>query len=321
MEERLLRAREASWANFGKRIYFYAPGFVRYNNKYFRSSRTAFPSISITGSFCSLDCDHCGGRILETMIPAQTPERLIEVCERIKSRGAVGCLVSGGCLPDGSVPIGRFVDAIAEVKRKTGLTIVTHTGFIDFGAARRLGEAGADVVSIDIIGSDETIGEIYNLDASTEDYAMSLDALSRSGIPFTPHVLVGLHRGKLRGELNALRMIARYRPSALILIAFFPVKGTRMEKVKPPSPEAVVEFLVEARFRMPRVPLALGCARPKGEHRARTDTLAVEAGVNAIAFPSVQGIQRAESLGLEPFFSPLCCSLIHKDSRADKAQN
>lgn len=317
LEDKIARARKVSWGIFGKRILFYAPGFVRYDTEYFRSSRAAFPSISLTGSFCSLNCGHCGGRILETMIPAQTPKRLIGVCSRIKRKGAVGCLISGGCLPDGSVPIGRFVDAIAEVKRNLGLTIVAHTGLIDVGTAKRLGGAGVDAVSIDIIGSDETIKEIYNLDASTDDYEESLDALSRSGIPFTPHVLVGLHYGSLKGEFNALRMIAKYRPSALILIAFFPIRGTKMESVRPPPPEAITEVLVEARLMLPQVPIALGCARPKGKHRARTDVLAVEAGVNGIAFPSVEGIERAEALGLEPSFSPLCCSLICVDIRKD----
>ena len=317
LSEKILRARRVSWSNFGRRILFYAPGFVHYDTEYFRSSRAAFPSISLTGSFCSLNCGHCGGRILETMIPAQTPKRLIEVCSEIKKRGAVGCLISGGCRPDGSVPIGRFVDVIAEIKRSLGLTVVVHTGLIDAGTAKRLREAGVDAVSIDIIGSDETIKEIYNLDASTDDYEESLNALSRSGIPFTPHVLVGLHYGSLKGEFNALRTIANHRPSALILIAFFPIRGTKMESVRPPSPEEILEVLVEARFVMPQVPIALGCARPKGRHRATTDTLAVEAGVNAIAFPSLEGIGRAEAFGLETSFSSLCCSLICVDIKKD----
>ena len=317
LDSKILHARRVSWGNFGRRILFYAPGFVHYDSKYFRSSRAAFPSISLTGSFCSLNCGHCGGRILETMIPAETPKRLIEVCREIKDKGGVGCLISGGCRPDGSVPIGRFVDAIAEVKRDLGLTVVAHTGLLDAGAANRLRKAGVDAVSIDVIGSDETVKEIYNLDASTDDYGKSLDALSRSGMPFTPHVLVGLHYGSLKGEFNALRMIAEYRPSALILIAFFPIRGTEMESVEPPSPEAILEVLVEARLMLPQVPIALGCARPKGRHRARTDTLAVEAGVNAIAFPSLEGIERAEALGLKISFSPLCCSLVCVDIEND----
>jgi uncharacterized radical SAM superfamily protein len=252
------------------------------------------------------------------MIPARTPKKLIDVCCEIKERGAVGCLISGGCLPNGLIPISKFVDVIAKIKSELGLTIITHTGLIDAETARRLKEAKVDAVSIDIIGSDETIREIYNLDASTKNYEISLKALKDSGIPFTPHVLVGLHYGDLRGELDALKMIARYQPSALILIAFFPIKETIMENVESPSPEMILEVLVQARLMMPKVPIALGCARPKGEHRARTDTLAVESGVNAIAFPSVRAIRMAEKLGLEMSFSSLCCAQIYKEIKTDK---
>lgn len=243
------------------------------------------------------------------MIPAETPQKLIETTKRIRANGAVGCLISGGCLPDGSVPIVGFTDAIAEVKR-TGLAVVVHSGLIDVEAARKLKEVGVDSVSIDILGSDETIREIYHLNASTMDYEKSLQALNKSGIPFTPHVLIGLHYGELKGELEALRMIAKYKPAALILIVFFPVKGTNMAKTLPPSPETVADILAESRFMMPQTPIILGCARPKGEHREKTDVLAVKAGVNAIAFPSVEAIRCSENLRLEMSFIPTCCSLF-----------
>jgi len=53
--------------------------------------------------------------------------------------------------------------------------------------------------------------------------------------------------------------------------------------------------------------------RPKGEHRTRTDVLAVRAGVNGIAFPVEEAIRLAESMNLEISFSSLCCSQIFED--------
>jgi uncharacterized radical SAM superfamily protein len=35
--------------------------------------------------------------------------------------------------------------------------------------------------------------------------------------------------------------------------------------------------------------------RPKGKHRAETDTLAIKAGVDAIAFPAEEAIEYAEA--------------------------
>jgi uncharacterized radical SAM superfamily protein len=295
------------------KIRFYAPSFVYYKNKYFRSSHDAFPSISITGSSCALNCKHCNGKVLDTMVPAITPEGLFDVCAKLKNDGAIGCLISGGCLPDGSVPLDKFIDAIARIKRELGLTVVVHTGVIDLSTAKRLKAAGVDAALIDIIGSDETIREVYHLDVSVVDYEQSLRAFHESGIPFVPHVLVGLHYGKLKGELEALKMISKYSPSAVITIAFMPIRGTPMEKVSPPEPEDIIKILASARLLMPDTPLVLGCMRPKGEHRTRTDTLAVRAGVNAIAFPVEEAIQLAESLNLETSFSSLCCSQIFED--------
>lgn len=296
------------------KIRFYAPSFVYYKSKYFRSSPNAFPSISITGSSCSLKCKHCNGKVLDTMVPALTPEQLFDVCAKLKNNGAVGCLISGGCLPDGSVPIDEFVDAIAKIKKKLGLTVVTHTGVIDYSTAKKLKEAGVDAALIDIIGSDETIREVYRLDVSVEDYDRSLRAFHKSGIPFVPHVLVGLHYGELKGELEALKMISRYSPSAVITIAFMPIRGTPMEKVIPPEPEDIARILVSARLLMPKTPIVLGCMRPKGEHRINTDMLAVRAGVNGIAFPVEEAIRLAESMNLETSFSSLCCSQIFEDA-------
>ena len=117
--------------------------------------------------------------------------------------------------------------------------------------------------------------------------------------------------GKLKGELNALRMISKYSPSALIIIAFMPIRGTPMENVKPPTPLDIAKIIVIGRLMFPSVPLALGCMRPKGKHRIETDILAIRAGVNAIAFPTEEAIMEAERLGYQFCFSSLCCSQVY----------
>ena len=250
---------------------------------------------------------------MDTMLPALAPERLVEVCREVKAKGGLGCLISGGCLPDGSVPLERFVDAIAEVKKTLGLTVVVHTGVIDSELAGRLADAGVDAALIDIIGSDETIREVYQLNVSVADYDRSLRVLHESGIPLVPHVLVGLHYGRLKGEFEALEMIAKYSPSAVIVIALMPIHGTLMETASPPKPTDIARVLVAARLMLPKTPLVLGCMRPKGKHKTETDMLAVKAGVNAIAFPAEQAIKLAENMHIETSFSSLCCSQIFDD--------
>jgi uncharacterized radical SAM superfamily protein len=299
-----------------RKIRFYAPSFIYYKSNYYSSSPTAFPSISITGSSCALRCKHCGGKVLNTMFPASTPEKLVDVCINLKKQGAIGCLISGGCLPNGSVPLHKFIEAIAKIKRDLELTVVVHTGITDFSMAKKLKEAEVDATLIDIIGSDETIREIYQLNVRVEDYDKSLRALHEAKVPVVPHVLVGLHYGKVKGELYALEMISKYEPSAVIIIALMPIHGTPMENVNPPLPEDIAKVLVTARLMMPETPLVLGCMRPKGKHRIKTDVLAIKSGVHAIAFPTNEVIQLAETMGLEITFSSLCCSQIFEDIKS-----
>lgn len=312
--ERILEnSRKASWSIFGKKIYFYAPSFVRYENQYFTSSKTAFPSISISGSSCALGCKHCGGKVLETMIPATSPKKLFEVCRILKDKGCRGCLISGGCLPNGSIPFNKFIATFARIKRELGLNIIVHTGIIDKNAAKQLKDAGIAAALIDIVGSEETIREIYRLNARVKDYEESLKALDQSGIPFIPHVVVGIHYGQLKGEIRSLEMISRYTPKAIVIIAFIPIKKTIMETITPPSSKEIAYILTEARRMLPETPTVLGCMRPLGNHRTITDTLAIKAGINAIAFPDMAAIELAKSMSLDIKFFQKCCSQIYED--------
>jgi uncharacterized radical SAM superfamily protein len=296
------------------KVRFYAPSFMHYKTSYYCSSPTRFPTVSVTGTTCALNCKHCGGKILQTMHPANTPEKLFELGAELKQNGALGCLVSGGCLPDGSVPLKQFVPAIEKIKRKLGLTIFVHTGIIDAATTTALKTAGVDAALIDIIGSDETIRKVCNLNVTIKDYANSLKALQKAGLNFVPHVIVGLHDGKLKGEFHALKMASSCKPSAIVVIAFMPIHGTAMAEVKPPQPADIAKVTATARLMFPETPLALGCMRPKGKHRDETDILALKAGANAIAFPSEEAIKYAEKQGYALSFSSYCCAQIYVDT-------
>ncbi|RLI13520.1 radical SAM protein [Candidatus Bathyarchaeota archaeon] len=312
----LERSRRASWRNFGKKIWFYAPGIIHYESQYFRAEKPSFAAISVTGSFCALKCDHCRGQILRSMLPATSPSQLVRICRKLKAAGVRGCLISGGCLPDGSVPLRRFTAAIAKVVHEIGMEVIVHTGLLDEGTAVALKDAGVSAVLFDVIGSEETIREVYHLRRRVEDYERTLEVASEVGIPSVPHVVVGLHYGRLLGELEALEMIARHRPAAVVVVALMPLEGTPMEHVRPPSPQEIARVLAYARSLMPSTPIVLGCARPRGPHRTKTDILAIMAGANAIAFPSDEAVQVARALGLDTRFSGTCCAFIFKDIRA-----
>jgi len=195
------------------------------------------------------------------------------------------------------------------------LTVIVHTGIIDFSTAKKLKNAGVDAALIDVIGSDETIRKIYRLNVTVKAYEDSLKALHEAGVAFVPHVIAGLHYGKLKGEPHALKMISNYQPSALVIIAFMPIHGTEMENVTSPKPIEIAKIIATARLMFPGTPLALGCMRPKGKHRMETDILALKAGVNAIAFPTEEAIRFSEKQEYAITFSSLCCSQIFTEMK------
>jgi len=247
------------------------------------------------------------------MTSATTPQELLEVCTEIKHRGSTGCLISGGSLSNGSVPLMKFIPTIKRVKQDIGLETVVHTGLVDAFLAKALADSGIDAAMIDIIGSNDTIREIYHLDNDTHSFDHSLSLLEENGIPTVPHIVVGIHFGKLKGEKQALEIISKHNPVAVVVVAFTPLNNTRMEHISPPVPLDVAQVVLSSRLLMPGTPILLGCARPRGQHKVETDILAIKAGVNGIAYPSEEAYKFAETLGLSVRFHEKCCSLLWKD--------
>lgn len=298
-------------ARFGRKLYFFAPGMVHYEVMGYEAAEAyRFPAISVTGTACELQCKHCRGRILESMIPAKSPDDLYKLCVKVKESGGRGCLVSGGSLRDGRVPLKEFAGVMRRVKEELGLKVLVHTGLPDRETVKALAEAGVDGVLIDIVGSDETIREVYNLDKRVEDFDQALGLLEEYGVPTVPHVVVGLHYGELRGERRALEVALKHDIKALTVVVLMPLSGTPMERAKPPHPLVVGRILVAARLLLEDKPLLLGCARPRGVYKSVVDALGIRAGVNGLAYPSAEAYLVAERLGLEVEFRTECCSLV-----------
>jgi lipoyl synthase len=297
------------------KVRFYAPSFTYYKSKHYCSSIREFPTISVTGNSCALNCRHCGGKVLETMYPATTPTALFELGQKLKADGAKGLLISGGCMPNGHVPLLDFEATLRRFKQELGLTVFVHTGIVETETAESLKQAKVDAALIDVLGSDSTIKKILNLNVTANDYAESLQALAKTELPIIPHVIVGLNNGELDGELAALQTIKQtIQPSALVIIAFMPIHGTQMANTPPPKPLDIARVTASARTTFPTTPIALGCMRPKGRPRQETDIYALKAGVDAIAFPSDAAVEYAKSRGYRVAFSSYCCAQMYLDS-------
>ena len=298
---------KAAWEiareNHGNTFLFYLPGMVRYGN-----IRGRYPAISITGDRCDLQCDHCRGQLLQKMLKAKGPDQLLKRCVRLSRNGAYGVLLTGGSDRQGRLPWQTYLPAIQQIRETTDLFLSAHTGFPDHRSCRLLKEAGMRQGLVDVMGDDETAASVYHLKDLNPVFD-ALDGIKKSGLELVPHVVAGLAHGNIHAEYNALEIIRRYDPAALVIVVLTPMKGTPMEGVKPPSALEIGRLLARARMLMPDVPISLGCERPRNRDGLLMEILSIRAGANRMAVWSEQSIHEAKRLGLTLRFQGTCCSL------------
>jgi len=290
-------------------IWFSAPGSKHYECKRFRNHPYSFVNLSITGKHCACRCEHCNAKLLQSMIPVETAEKMCRTVDLLIKKGCRGILVSGGANSRGDVPLDQFIRPI-QYARQQGLPVLVHSGIIRKETAILLKNCGVNQVLFDVIGHKQTICEVYHLENTPEDYLNSMAICRDVGLDFVPHVVIGLHFGKIVGEYEALRMIGDMMPGHLVLVILTPMAGTGMSEVKPPELDEVEGVLETARARNQDTFLTLGCARPSGRYGWSVEKMVIDHGFNGIAFPSDTAVDYASSQGLIPIFTEACCCMV-----------
>ena len=292
-------------------IRFSTPTFKEYASTELRGcSRNSFPAFSITAGACGLNCEHCRAKILEPMLPATTPEMLdSKVRNLIDRQGLQGFLLSGGSNRRNEIRYERFYPVLERLRRDhPGLRIAIHTALTDRSGARAMESAGVDTAMMDVIGAEQTIREVYHLDRPVADFEATLAALCETSMHVVPHIVIGLHFGRVLGESTALEIVARHPVKSLVLVVvmpFYALPGT----FAVPEPTAVGRIFAEARARLGDRGVLLGCARPPGMHKRVTDAYAVLAGLDGIAFPADGAVAVAASIGRPYEQQHACCSI------------
>lgn len=315
-----MERRAASHAH--RMVRFSTPTFKEYESSELQScGKNSFPAFSITAGGCALMCDHCEARILEPMMPATRPEMLDrKVRELIKTEDLQGFLLSGGSNKRNEIRYSRYYPVVEKLKRDfPHLRIAIHTALTDEAGAREMEAAGVDTAMLDIIGAQETIREVYHLDRPVEDFEATLAALCTTSMQISPHIVIGLHYGRILGEANALDILSRHDTKALVLVVIMPFYARPGTFVTPDTAE-VGRIFLEARQRLPDRHVLLGCARPPGMHKRVTDAYAVMAGLDGIAFPADGAVAVAGSIGRPFHQAHACCSIKLGESIATLRQ-
>lgn len=290
---------------------FSTPTFKEYESSELSGcGKNSFPAFSITAAACALNCDHCQKKILEPMIPATNPAMLdARVRHLIDTQELSGFLLSGGSNKRNEIPYSRYMPVVERLKQDyPELKIAVHSALLDEPRAREMESAGVDTVMMDVIGAQETINEVYNLDRSVDDFEATLAALCSTSMEVTPHIVIGLHYGRILGEPNALDIVSRYPVTALVLVVIMPFYA-RPGTFATPETTDVGRIFLEARQRLPDQQVLLGCARPPGMHKRITDAYAIMAGLDGIAFPADGAVSVAHTIGRPFEQAHSCCSI------------
>ncbi len=257
----------------------------------------AFPSFSVTGARCQLQCEHCRGRFLKGMAPVTGPEQLLALADDVRSRGGTGFLLSGGCDARGKVPLLPFIEAVRKIKSTTQLMVNLHPGLVSEAEAGILASSLADRVSFDLVLDEGVIRHRMHLDSSPDDHLRSFRALCQA-FPgrVAPHVLLGT--GKEVRELEAIREACREEVPCVILLALIGEKVSDMEG-------RLLRGVEEARSHGRAV--LIGCMRPRGN--PDLEMRALEAGAEGIASPSAETLKRIREKGWKVEERQCCCAL------------
>lgn len=291
----------------GRELRFHAPGFKTCATS---CGNKQWPAVSITGADCKLQCDHCKAKILEPMQAARTPDDLWRVVNDALAGGAKGILLTGGSNHGNEVDYSAFFPILKRIKTAfPQFAIAAHAALVNRDAAQQMEDAGIDTAMLDIIGAQDTLTQVYHLKRPVADFEHSLACLAATRMRVVPHIVIGLHYGKLLGEWRALEILQRQRIDAAVLVVAMPFYAPPGRPFATPDSAGVGRFFLDARRALPDTPLLLGCARPAGRVKLEIESYAIMAGLDGLAYPSEGMAELAAQLGRKTSLSPACCSM------------
>ena len=228
------------------------------------------------------------------MIPATSPQELLDAANGMASQGKEGLLLSGGCDPLGRVPLDGHLEVIRRIKADTALKVNAHCGLVGPGAAERLGRSGVDVVSLDIHQDEAVIHRRLHLPVGAEAYRRTIRSLLDHDLKVVPHIIVGLSR---EDEERSLDLVLEHPVAGLVVLVLIDEVVVEDQRVL-----GIVERATGSGMKV-----ALGCMRPRGNWGLERDCIL--AGVRDLAVPSRRTVDWARENGYRIIERDDCCCL------------
>jgi uncharacterized radical SAM superfamily protein len=219
--------------------------------------------------------------------------------------GYESILLSGGCDIEGAVPLNDHLDLLKKLSKKYKL--IAHTGLLKEEDIRLISPF-LTCASFNMVGDDSTIKKVYMMDKTTDDFIKSFRAM-RKEVTTYPHITIGLHGGKVKGEYHAIDLLSEENAQALVLSVLIPTKNTDYEAKDPPSLPDVMDVISYAQNMMNGKKVYLGCMRPGGLYREKLDEFSIKSEIDRIVMPSKSARELAMNMDFKIIENQECCIL------------
>ena len=266
-----------------------------------------FASLSVTGSSCELNCEHCHSHYLSHMQDVSSEKKLRDTLDILIEKGAHGCLISGGCDSTGKVPLLRYYNILKEYKKISSLIFNFHVGLVNEEEIQKITEIQPDFVSFDFTMDEDVIKDVYHMKRNVADYLNTYQYLLKYRVRTVPHICVGLNFGNIQKEFLVLQEIANYPVDLIVFLVI--ISPPHHPKFHEANLDDIKDLFTSARLLFPHTELSLGCMRPRGEQRHQIEEIAVQSGFNRYEIPSRKTLSLLEKNNISIQTYNVCCAV------------
>ena len=259
-----------------------------------------YKTISLTGSWCALNCTFCQRKYLENMIHV-TPSTAGRILHELYEIGVRGLLLSGGFRPDATLPIEPYVEVLREAKKKYGFVINAHLGLVTNKSL--LGELRdiIDVVDYEFTLSKFIIKDVRRLHISPTKYVESLELIVDAGLHIVPHVFAWHPKIDVESAMKELEVIKNLDIPEITLLIYIDNTYKAISDTILAKSMQIIE-LIRAKY---DGKVYMGCMRPNWLKPFLDYLLVEKAIVDRIANPH----HKVRSTSSKYSIYDACCSI------------
>ncbi len=236
----------------------------------FFTPRHRYEPISLTGTWCALNCRFCNRRFIENMIHA-TPQSFVDLITELYINGVRGVLLSGGFRSDGTLPIEPYIEPLRHVRGKFNMILSAHLGLITSREILEELKDLIDIVDYEFTLSTYILSNVRMLRCPSSTYLDALKQMLESGLHVVPHVFAWHPELDVELFKQELRTLADLGIEEITLLVY--IEPTIREKAERIA-KAVIRNVELARSSFPGR-LYMGCMRP-GYVKPLVDPLLIE---------------------------------------------